>query len=181
MRKLLIALLLTGAAAILAGCARSTVVTKVTPMPLPEGTSLTGLYMTHQGMAMGPHYVLKTTDEGTWLKRSDRSPMENGISYLDFADTVQDGEQAVLSRLADASVIEVLETAIEQSGALGWDGFDETKSKPGVSDSGDLYVLYLELSDGTTVTMRGYNVCPAGFDLLLSQVWEIFDTHCVED
>ena len=45
---------------------------------------------------------------------------------------------------------------------------------PDVTDSGDSYRLYLELTDGTTVTVDGYNAKPAGFPELLYRVEEIF-------
>lgn len=157
------------------------------PIPFPEGSKLTGFYMTHQGMAAAPYYILKTTDMGTYMKISDSSPedcqMDSGTDvselganwqYFGFADTVLDCENASLVLLENKTPVRELEDAIVQSGALGWDGYEEHRPMKGVPDSGDTYTLFLELSDGTTVKMHGYNACPDGFDELLGQVMYIF-------
>ena len=39
---------------------------------------------------------------------------------------------------------------------------------------GDSYHLKIELSDGTSVTVYGYNTCPAGFESLLEQAADLF-------
>lgn len=157
------------------------------PIPFPEGAELTGFYMTRQGMAAAPYYILKTTDMGTYMKISDSNPeacqMDSGTDiselganwqYLGFGDTVLDCENASLVLLEDKAPVRELENAIVQSGALGWDGYEEHRSMKGVSDSGDTYALFLAFSDGTTVKVHGYNACPDGFDELLGQIMDIF-------
>ena len=48
---------------------------------------------------------------------------------------------------------------------------------PGVLDSGDCYNLYLELSDGTTVTVYGYNTAPKAFDDFYMEVVDVFQNN----
>lgn len=165
----------------------------VTPAPWPDGVTLTGLYITHQGgMAAGPYYILSTTDSETYMKISDLSPddwrmtdgedifeMPFNVQYLGFADTVKDCERANSVQLEDESPLRELEAAIAEYGALAWDGYDESDSMEGVLDSGDSYCLYLELSDGSSITMKGYNVCPAGFMPLYIRVQQIFEANSV--
>ena len=189
MRKTLIVLLLVGVAALVAACAGQPKpsLSPVTlpegarsPVTLSEGARLTGMYINHQGMAMEPHYTLKAMEDGIYMKYSYSSPLDTGGHYLDYADSVQDYEQAVLTLLTDETPLLELEAAVLDVGALEWDGYDVHKSEPGVSDSGDSYTLYLEFSDGNTVTVKGYNACPDGFETLLSQVMDIFFTYCEE-
>jgi len=169
------------------GEALTTIETAVTPMPLPDGAGLKHLYITHQGMSAGPYYILKTTDAGTYMKISNMGPddwrmldgedidrLGDKAEYLGFADTVKDCERASLVLLEDDGPLRELEEAIASAGALGWDGFQKTVSMPDVADSGDSYKLYLELTDGTAVTVDGYNAKPAGFPELLYRVEEIF-------
>lgn len=165
----------------------STIETKVTSIPFSEGTGLKHLYMTHQGMRGGAYYILKTTDAGTYMKITPLCPNDwrmlegedvdnlgDHAEYLAFGDTVKDCERASLSLLSNDGPIRKLEKAIADTGALSWDGYDENDPMEGVLDSGDIYQLYLELTDGTTVTMNGYNAKPAGFSELLYRVAEIF-------
>lgn len=166
---------------------------KAEPLPFPEGVSLTGLYMTQQGMERGPYYILKETDNGTFMKITDTDPQvlsignQDAVTYnLDdshfyFADTVLDEEYASLARLEDVSPVRELEETIVQSGALRWDGWDKKGNVGGglfeVMDSGDSYELYLELSDGTSVTMHGYDIHPEGWNDLFSNVADIFEKY----
>ena len=165
----------------------SAIETEVTPMPLPDGARLKHLYITHQGMRGGAYYIMKTTDAGTYMKISnmcpddwrmldgeDRDSLGDNAQYLGFGDTVKDCERASLVLLEDDGPMQELEEAIANAGALGWDGFRKSLAMPDVADSGDSYRLYLELTDGTTVTVDGYNAKPAGFPELLYRVEEIF-------
>lgn len=165
----------------------SAIETEVPPIPLPDGTRLKHLYITHQGMRGGLYYILKTTDAGTYMKISSLSPDDRRMldgedpdslgdhaEYLAFGDTVKDCERASLSLLIDDGPIRELEEVISAAGALGWDGYDKNDPMEGVLDSGDIYQLYLELTDGTTVAVNGYNARPAGFPELLYRVGEIF-------
>jgi|GEM_PF-7028445 len=163
--------------------------TKITSTPLPDGVRLKNLFMTHQGMRGGSYYFLRTTDSGTYMKISNQSPAHLNVSFVDsglpiesakylaFADTVQVDERASLARLETDAPRQALEKALAQNGALDWDGFDKHVSMPNVEDSGDLYQLYLELTDGTTVTVDSYNASPAGFSPLLKEVQEIFHAN----
>lgn len=161
----------------------------VTPVPFPEGVRLTGFYMTHQGMEVGCHYIMKTTSAGTYMKITNLAPddwlmqqdseCECTISdaYLGFADTVKDCEYASLKLLNDDTPVRQLEEAIVQSGALSWDGYNKSVSMDFVLDAGDLYSMYLELSDGRAVRMSGYNTFPAGYPALSARAKEIFNEN----
>lgn len=162
----------------------------ITSMKLPDGAKLTGLYLSHQGMARMPYYIMKTTENGTFMKISDLSPdayemwkdddtddQVQPAEYFGFIETVKDVEYASLVCLEDETLIRKMEEIVETYGVLAWDGFHESVSMPGVLDSGDSYNLYLELSDGTTVTMDGYNTAPKGFDDFYSEIIEVFHSN----
>ena len=154
------------------------------------GASLTGLYMTHQGMARGPYYIFKQTEDGIFMKTTDTDPKYLSIENPDGAaadprfncvDMVLEEEYASLVQLEDDGIVRELETAIENADALSWDGWNE-KSNPGrglfhVADSGDSYDLYLELSDGTSVTMHGSDTHPDSWGTLYFAVSEIFEEN----
>ena len=163
---------------------------EITSQSLPEGTRLKHLFITHQGMRGGSYYILKTTDAGVYMKISNMSPrnlrmlegeeeesLGGHANYLGFADTVKDCERASLVLLDDHGPVRELEEAIAAVGALEWDGYRKSLAMEGVLDSGDSYQLYLELTDGTTVTVDSYNAKPAGFLELLRQVGEIFHAN----
>ena len=152
--------LMFGILSLLSGCGKKKY-EEIIPVSFPENASLIYFCINHQGMAMEPYYILKATDDGTYMKFMSLNPEEQ---QTDMAEEVWE----------DSVFIEKLEEAIVQCGALGWDGYDEKVSRKGVMDSGDSYELRIELSDGTTVNMRGYNTCPAGFESLLGQVRELF-------
>ena len=169
------------------GNSTNTIETKITPISIPEGTRLKHLYITHQGMRGGAYYILKTTDAGIYMKITPMNPgnwrmlegeapdsPDDHAKYLAFGDTVKDCERASLVLLEDDDPVRDLEVAIAAAGALSWDGYDENDPMEGVLDSGDSYQLYLELTDGTTVTVNSYNAKPAGFSELLYRVAEIF-------
>lgn len=69
-----------------------------------------------------------------------------------------------------------LEDAIVRAGAFSWDGYNKRKFMKRVADSGDVYRMYMEFSDGAKVNMYGYNCCPKGFKDLLRGVEEIFNS-----
>ena len=159
----------------------------IVPVELPEGVKLTGFYMNHSGMRMNPYYILKTTDSGTYMKITNKRPADywmyggektdgliQPVEYFGYVETVREDEKASLICLEDETVIRQLEECIAKYGALGWDGYDKSKAMPDVKDSGDNYNLYLELSDGTTVRMHGYNICPSGFQELYQETVRIF-------
>ncbi|MBR5268185.1 MAG: hypothetical protein IKU20_08335 [Lachnospiraceae bacterium] len=162
----------------------------IAPIELAEGVTLTGFYMNQMGMARAPYYMMKVTESGTYMKISTSSPddyemwkdddsenLEQPSEYFGYIETVKDVEYASHVKLEDDTVIRQMEECIEKYGALGWDGYSKKEDMPGVMDSGDSYNLYLELSDGTTVTMQGYNTCPAGFHDLYGDIVKIFDAN----
>lgn len=162
----------------------------ISPIELPEGAKLTGLYMNRMGMAMEPYYILRTTDSGTYMKITTTSPddyimwkdedtdsLEQPAEYFGFVETVKDVERASLVLLEEEDLIRQLEDIIVTYGALGWDGYSESYSLEGVLDGDMSYSFYLEFSDGTKVDLQSYNSCPAGFDELYSEVVEIFQSN----
>ena len=156
----------------------------ITPMAFPEDVSLTGFFITHQGMAAEPYYMMKETEDGVYLKISANGPGdwtlyadadEDSQEYsLNFVDTVNDYEDAQIAQPQGDSAVRALEDAIAQAGALGWNGYDAYIPMDDVLDADDFYILYLELSDGTTVAMYGHNTRPKGFAGLLAQTQEIY-------
>lgn len=172
MRKYLImAVMLMGILGILTGCGRK----KYEPAPIPEGVELTGFYLHHEGMVMEPYYILKVTDKGTFMKVTNQI---SGEDYFQFADTILEEETACLKLLTDETAVEKLEEIISEAGAVGWNGFDEAVKKKNALDSGDRYQLYMELSDGTVISVHGYNTCPEGFEDLLKKTEELFSDYC---
>lgn len=161
-------------------CSEQDPYAEIHPVPLPEGVNLTALFLHHEGMAMEPYYILKTTEQGICLKMTDRSPLEfvqqdTKISpYIDGFDRVMEGEKAQLHTVNDSGLLQDIEGVISRYGALRWDGFDRSVSKGNALDSGDRYELYFELSDGSTVTVNAYNCYPAGFPELLIEIQDIF-------
>ena len=155
----------------LVGCGRK----KYEPAPIPEGVELTGFYLHREGMVMEPHYILKSTKTGTFMKITNQISEED---YFQFADTILEEETACLKMLTDKTAVEKLEEIVSEAGAVGWNGFDEAVTKKNASDSGDRYWLHMELSDGSTVSVYGYNTCPDGFGIFLNQASKIFEEYC---
>ena len=162
----------------------------IVPIELPEGTKLTGMYLNQQGMMKMPYYIMKSTESGTYMKITDLAPddyemwkdadtdsLEQPAAYFGFVESVIDIEYASLIHLEDESLIRQLEELVEKYGVLAWDGFHESDSMPGVLDSGNSYNLYLEFSDGTTVTVDGYNAAPKGFHDFYSETAKIFQNN----
>lgn len=169
-------------AALLTGCSHENEhinEKEVIAVPMPEAVCITGFYIHHEGMAMEPYYLYTVTPDGAYMKMTDTDPLvwecyEDGEGYLAYSDTIKEEEHASLILVKEEQMIQKLEDAIVASGALGWDGYDRKVSKKGETDKGDWYVMYLCLSDQTTIEMKGYDVCPAGFELLLQTVVELF-------
>ena len=198
-KRWILLVMLMGIFSILFGCGKKQGPAPIDPVPkteevgpieFPEGTKLTGFYMNHMGMRMAPYYILKTTESGTYMKITDKCPddywmykdvnveaLVQPAQYFAHVETILENEYASLVRLEEETIIRQLEECIVKYGALGWDGYDKSEAMPGVLDSGDNYNLYLELSDGTTVTMHGYNICPNGFRELYQDVVGIFEEH----
>lgn len=165
---------------------------------LSEGATLSGFYMSHQGMAMEPYYILRVTDDGCFMKISSEEPNgykmtedgeeptkingEGGLdserekSYFRFVNTVKDCEHASLVTV-DETIVEQLENIVLEAGALNWDNYTKSKSEPGVLDSGDSYDLFVLFSDGTTVTVDSYNSCPKGWDDFFGKASALFEEN----
>lgn len=162
---------------------------EIIAVDIPNGAGVIGFHIHHMGMEMEPHYIIKSTEKGVYLKLSNTSPddwtmmdeddsdNDGSKEYFKYADIVKDCESGEVVFIEDDTVIKELEDFIVQVGAVGWDGYNEHVSRPGVLDAGDSYDLYMEFSDGETVTVNGYNACPMGFDELRMKVMEIFDRY----
>lgn len=155
------------------------------------GVTLSGLYMTQQGMARGPYYIYRQNDDGLIFKITDTDPVElarraqntqafnEDEAHFYAFNKVLEEECASVVCLDDDSIVRELEAAIVEVDALRWDGWDK-KGNPGlgtfdVADTGSSYSLYLTLSDGSIVTMHGEDICPDGWDTLFNAVAEIFE------
>lgn len=168
---------------------------KTNTVVLSEDAKLVGFFMTHQGMAMGPYYILRKTDDGWMMKISNEEPdgyrmtedgeaydckgvsglsPEQEAHYFGFVNTIKDCEHASLVE-SDDDTVKKLFDAIRACGALGWDGYSVSKSMDGVLDAGDRYRLFALFSDGSTVTVDSYNACPAAWSDLYTKVRDIFE------
>ena len=169
-----------------------------TTVIVADGATLTGLYMSHQGMAMEPYYMFRSTADGSFMKISSQTPdswnMTEGepepadtaksdgldpkweAQYFRFIDTVKNCERASLV-VPEETVIQELNDAVFASEALTWDGYSVNRSMDGVLDSGDGYGLFLVFSDGSTVRVNSYNSCPKGWSDFFESVRDIFETH----
>lgn len=165
---------------------------------LSEGVTLSGFYMSHQGMAMEPNYILRVTDDGCYMKITSENPdgykmtedgenppilngeggldLERENRYFGFVNTIKDCEHASLI-MADNTIVEELENIILEGGALNWDHYSKNKSNKGVLDSGDSYNLFILFSDGSTVTVDSYNSAPEGWDDFFVKVRELFEEN----
>lgn len=192
-KKIIAGVLAMGIMTFLSGCLsgqgkKTNKVTEIAPMDFPEGVTLTGFYMTHQGMAMEPYYILRVKDDRIYMKTTNVNPANLQITfgmtrnndieveYFGDIDTVNESEYASLT-VVDEAVVRELEQAIVEWGALSWDGFSESRSMDGVLDAGDTYKLFLMLSDGSTVSVHGYNARPKHWSDLGLRVIEIFESH----
>ena len=68
--------------AFLTGCHQEAQPVYPAPVPLPQGAGLTALYITHQGMAAGPYFILQAGEGGdyedlnAYLPRTDNDKDE---------------------------------------------------------------------------------------------------------
>lgn len=171
---------------------------------LSEGATLTGLYMSHQGMARGPYYIFRVIGDNSYMKITSEAPdgyymtrdddysevltkakenrintdisVEEEIQYFRFVDEVRDCEHASLVN-ADETIIGQLTDAINQSEAMSWNGYAKHRTMKHVSDSGDGYYLFLVFSDGSTVKVSGYNAHPDGWNDFFANVRSIFEEN----
>lgn len=51
-------------------------INEVSPAESSAGAQLIGLYITHQGMVMAPHYIMRKTEAGVYIKNTDCSPKD---------------------------------------------------------------------------------------------------------
>lgn len=165
---------------------------------LSEGATLSGFYMSHQGMAMEPYYILRVTADDCFMKITNEEPTgyrmtedgdeppkiggegsldsEREKKYFGFVNTIKDCEHASLIA-ADKTIVEELENIVLEEGVLNWDNYTKSKSEFGVQDSGDSYDLFVLFSDGTTVTVDSYNSCPKGWDNFFGKVRDLFEEN----
>lgn len=134
------------------------------------GVRLTCFIINHQGMEREPYYVIKEIDSKLYMQISCNDLYDEGI----FEDINVFDENDGPFKVIDYSFIQELEKVIYETGAINWDGYNESVSISGILDVGDSYTLYMEFSDGTTVNVYGYNTYPDGFDILRGKVFEIF-------
>lgn len=171
---------------------------------LPEGATLTGLYMSHQGMACEPYYILRVNGDNSYMKITSEEPSglrmtedeeydellenvkknskntdispEEEIQYFGFVNEVKDCEHASLVS-ANEDIIKQLTDVIMKSNALSWNGYSKHKKMDYVADSGDGYSLLLVFSDGTTVKVNSYNASPDGWSDFFGGIRDIFEAN----
>lgn len=178
---------------LLTGCGKTTGNERTHTVELAQGAELTGLYMSHQSMAMQPYYMLRVTPDGNFMKITNIRPGEAEVDYV-CPDTAENLDAEVEKRYfggagevydcehasvveADSDIVKKLNDAVIEAGALNWDGYTRHVSMDGVLDAGDSYSLFLLFSDGSTVTVESYNSRPEGWDEMFVNVREIFEAN----
>lgn len=159
------------------------------PVELSEGATLTGLFMTHQGMAVGPYYILRIDGDNRYMKITgeapdgyrmtedmDTIPSDEEFHYFGFVDEIKGCERASLVQ-ADETIVKQLTDVIIQSGALNWNGYSKHRSMEYVDDAGDSFGLFLTFSDGSTVKVDSYNSAPDGWTDFYNKVSDIFEAN----
>ena len=143
------------------------------PVPLPEGETLTALHMTRQGMRSGPHYILSVEGEDIFFKMTNYHPYEEEHRF-NAKDNLDDSGKCRIESTKDAQVLRDIEAVLVDCGAVGWDGFNEKRSIKNATDTGERYEIYLLFSGGSTVSVYGIDTCPNRFNEMFNHITEIF-------
>lgn len=145
---------------------------------------ITSFVMNHTGMYCEPYYMLQRKGNGIYFKYSDKSPIsysmaENGEmlsekDYFRYIDTVKSVENAKSFFITDANILEELDKALNEAGAVKWHGSVSQPSQPGLTDTGDSYRCYFQTTDGKEVNCHYYNVKPNGWDKVRDVLYSTF-------
>ena len=143
------------------------------PVPLPEGETLTALHLTRQGMRGGMYYIVAVEGEEIFFKITNLIHYDEKYRFV--ADKkVLENEMSTICSTKDTAALRAIEEVLIDCGTVGWDGFYEEISRPGVADAGDIYNVYLQFSRGSSVSVHGYDICPDRFMEMFNRIVEIF-------
>ena len=124
------------------------------PVIAEDGPFIDALKFHREGSWMGPWYTIQKGDDG----------------YLCMSDAEESPvTEEELRRLAS----DLLSLDI-----LSWDGFDESESNdPDLLDGDSSFVLKIHMSDGQTVSARGYNAEPENASEVFLLLQDFFEAH----
>lgn len=155
----------------------------IQPIPLPEGAVLDSLYLHEVSMSLGPHYLIKRTEEGTFFKFTRENPLD-AFEEQDLQSEedpifsgmmeIRDSERASLVKLSPEIIAEI-EELIVTNGVLSWHGFNKSGEASMELDSGESFVFQLGLSDGTKVEASGYNAFPDNYGTFQSGLLQLLE------
>jgi len=156
------------------GCGRQMPKTAFpSPIPLPEGETLTALHLTRQGMRSGLYYILSVEGEEIFLKITNYHPYEEAYRF-NAKDDLDDRAKCRIVSTKDTQVLREMEAVLVDCGTVGWDGFNEQRVIKNATDTGERYEVYLRFSGGSTVSVRGIDTCPDRYNELFARITEIF-------
>ena len=143
------------------------------PVPLPDGETLTAMYMTRQGMRSGFYYIMSVEGEDIFFKVTNYHPY--GEEYrFNATENLDDRGKCVINSTKDEQVLRDIEQVLVDCGTVGWDGFNEKRILKNATDTGERYEIYLRFSGGSTVSVCGIDTCPDRFNEMFGCITEIF-------
>lgn len=143
------------------------------PVPLPEGETLTALHMTRQGMRSGFYYIMSVEGEDIFFKMTNYHPY--GEEYrFNAKDNLDDRAKCRIVSTKDTQTLCEIEEVLVDCGTVGWDGFNEKRVIKKATDTGERYEIYLRFSGGSTVSVCGIDICPDRFSEMFGRITEIF-------
>ncbi len=143
------------------------------PVPLPEGETLTALHLTRQGMRSGLHYILSVEEEEIFFKITNYHPYEEEYRF-NAKDRLDQRGKCCIVATKDAQALREMEAVLVDCGTVGWDGFHEEFIRKNVTDTGERYEIYLRFSGGSRVSVYGIDICPDRFQEMFNRITEIF-------
>ncbi|MBQ8836132.1 MAG: hypothetical protein IJ002_01325 [Clostridia bacterium] len=144
------------------------------PVPLPEGETLTALHLTRQGMRGGMYYIMSVEGEEIFFKITNLIHYDKKYRFTAHK-RVLENEISTICSTKDTAALRAIEEVLVDCGTVGWDGFNEEISRPGVADSGDIYNVYLQFSGGSSVSVYGYDIFPDRFMEMHRRIAKIID------
>ena len=143
------------------------------PVPLPEGETLTALHMTRQGMRSGLYYIMSVEGEDIFFKVTNYHPY--GEEYrFNAKENLDDRGKCLITSVSDAQILRDIENVLVDCGTVGWDGFNEKVEIKNATDTGERYEIYLQFSGGSQVSVYGYDTCPDRYNEMFNRLTEIF-------
>ena len=143
------------------------------PVPLPEGETLTALHLTRQGMRGGMYYIMSVESEEIFFKITNYHPYREEHRF-NAKDNLDECGKCRMVSVKDPQLIREIETVLVDCGTVGWDGFNEERIIKNATDTGERYEIYLRFSGGSTVSVYGIDTCPDRFNEMFGRITEIF-------